>query len=275
MLRDERWSERVYSPIPNPALTRLSVNLNKVALVRNARAGGFPDARARPRLIEAAAAVLEAGAHGLTLHPRPDRRHALPEDVRDFAALLAGGAGVELNVEGNPFHTASDDYPGFIELCEEVRPDQATLVPDARGQLTSDHGWTEDDVEALRMPIGRLQAAGCRVSLFVDAIDGHVDAAANAGADRVELYTGPWAAGFASGTDIDILPAYLAAAERARTRGLEINAGHDLDLDNLTPLLRAIPDIAEASIGQALVARALEVGIRTATEEYLTVMGDG
>jgi pyridoxine 5-phosphate synthase len=255
-------------------LTRLSVNLNKVALVRNARAGGFPDARATPRLLDAAEAVVEAGAHGLTLHPRPDRRHALPEDVRDFADFLAGRAGIELNVEGNPFHTPSDDYPGFVELCEEVRPDQVTLVPDARGQLTSDHGWTEDDVEDLRGYIGRLKEAGCRVSLFVDAIDGHVDAAADAGADRVELYTGPWAAGFAAGTDSDILPAYLAAAERARARGLEINAGHDLDLDNLGPLLRAIPDVAEVSIGQALIARAIEVGISTATQEYLSVIGD-
>jgi pyridoxine 5-phosphate synthase len=259
--------------MPSATSTRLSVNLNKVALVRNARAGGFPEVGARPRLLDAAMAVVAAGAHGLTLHPRPDRRHALPEDVRDFGQLVASQAGVELNVEGNPFHTRSDDYPGFVELCEEVRPHQVTLVPDSRGQLTSDHGWTEDDVEGLRDYVDRLKRAGCRVSLFVDAIDGHVDAAADAGADRVELYTGPWAAGYAAGTDTDILPAYLAAAERARARGVEINAGHDLDLDNLGPLLRAIPDIAEVSIGQALVARALEIGLSRATAEYLEVIG--
>jgi pyridoxine 5-phosphate synthase len=242
--------------------------------VRNARAGGRPGPRARPRLIDAAAAVVAAGAHGLTLHPRPDRRHATPEDVRDFAAWLAArpDAGVEFNVEGNPLHGEAPDYPGFLALCEESRPSQATLVPDARGQLTSDHGWTAADVDTLRPLVERLRAAGCRVSLFVDADPAAADAAADAGADRIELYTGPWADAFAAGRGDDALAPFVATAERARKRGLGVNAGHDLDRANLAPFLAAVGDVDEVSIGQALVADALEMGLGAATAAFLDVI---
>ncbi len=252
-------------------MTRLSVNLNKVALVRNARAGTHPDAGTRPRLLDAAAAVVAGGAHGLTLHPRPDRRHALPEDVAELSAWIArvAGAGVELNVEGNPFHGPGVDYPGFIALCESIRPTQVTLVPDATGQLTSDHGWTKADTERLRPYIERLHAAGGRVSLFVDPDVEAVDAAADAGADRVELYTGPWAQQYAAGAGDRALPRYADAAAQALDRGMEVNAGHDLDLRNLEPFLRAVPRVAEVSIGQALISDALILGLAGAVDAYL------
>jgi len=255
-------------------VTRLSVNLNKVALVRNARAGDTPGPRARPRLLDAAAAVVGAGAHGLTLHPRPDRRHALPEDVEDFAAWLAEGGhtDVELNVEGNPFHGPAPRYPGFVELLEQVRPAQATLVPDAAAQLTSDHGWTAADADRLRPIVARLTAAGCRVSLFVDADERAVEAAADVGAHRVELYTGPWAEAAAEGRGDELLPRYAAAARRAHALGLGVNAGHDLDLTNLGPFLQAVPGVDEVSIGQALVADSFDHGLHAAVSAYLRVI---
>jgi len=256
-------------------LTRLSVNLNKVALVRNARAGGRPGERARPRLLDAAAAVAAAGAHGLTLHPRPDRRHATPEDVRELAEWIRATperAGIEFNVEGNPFHGAGADYPGFLDLCADVRPDQVTLVPDARGQLTSDHGWTAAETDALRPLVAQLHHAGCRVSLFVGPDIDAVDAAAAAGADRVELYTGPWADEHAAGAGQAALPLYVVAAQRAAAKGLGVNAGHDLDRANLGPFLAAVPGVLEVSIGQALVADALGVGLASATRAFLDVI---
>lgn len=257
-------------------MTQLSVNLNKVALVRNARAGGHPGPRARPRVETAAAAVVRAGAHGLTLHPRPDRRHALPEDAFALAAWLRaeGHDAVELNVEGNPFGGPERDFPGFVELVEAARPQQATLVPDASAQLTSDHGWDlARDGARLAPLVGRLRGGGCRVSLFVDAEPEAVARAADLGADRVELYTGPWAEAFANGEGDRLLPRYVAAAERALAVGLGVNAGHDLDLENLGPFLRAVRGVAEVSIGQALVADALEVGMEAAVRSYLAVIG--
>jgi pyridoxine 5-phosphate synthase len=251
-----------------PSTTRLSVNLNKVALVRNARGGGRPDVRALGRV------CLSAGAHGLTLHPRPDGRHARADDVRALAALCRD-AGREMNVEGNPFEgaaTGADGYafPGFLALVGEVRPDQVTLVPDAPGQTTSDHGWeVSRDADRLAPIIAHLRAQGARVSLFVGARARDVAAAAAVGADRVELYTGPYAEAFAAGRAADVLPAYRAAADAARDAGLGLNAGHDLDLGNLAPLLRALPGVCEVSIGQALVADALERGLAAAVRAYL------
>ncbi|MFN3595754.1 MAG: pyridoxine 5'-phosphate synthase [Rubricoccaceae bacterium] len=253
--------------------TALSVNLNKVALVRNARGGGRPDLRA------AAEACLRAGAHGLTLHPRPDGRHALADDVRLFARLVGeagherAGMAPELNVEGNPFAGPEGAYPGFLALAEETRPHQATLVPDTRAQLTSDHGWSlPDDAARLRPVIARLRALGCRVSLFIDPDPDAARAAADLGADRVELYTGPYAEAFAAGAAADVLPRYVAAAEAARSAGLGLNAGHDLDLENLGLLLRALPPVDEVSIGQALVADALHIGLTGAVRAYLDVL---
>ncbi len=255
-------------------MTRLSVNLNKVALLRNARGGGRPD------LLHLAGVCLDAGAAGLTLHPRPDGRHARADDVRDLAAL-ARARGAEMNVEGNPFEgpgrTGGYDFPGFEALVVETRPDQATLVPDAAGQLTSDHGFAVGadgafrDAARLAPVIRRLQAAGCRVSLFVDADVRDVRAAQAVGADRVELYTGPYAHG-----DSGALDACAAAAAEARALGLGLNAGHDLDLVNLGPLLAAARaatarGIDEVSIGQALVADALERGLAATVAAYVAL----
>ena len=258
-------------------MTRLSVNLNKVALVRNARGGTTPGPGVRPSVARAARAVLEAGAAGLTLHPRPDRRHALPEDARALAPL-AEAYGRELNLEGNPFSPeasgAGGRYPGFEALLLEVGPTQATLVPDARDQLTSDHGWDlAREGDRLRPVIARLHERGCRVSLFMDADPEAVRRAADLGADRVELYTGPYAAAHASGDAGAELRRHAAAGEAARAAGLGLNAGHDLDLENLGPYLAAVPGVDEVSIGQALVADALHAGLSTAVAAYLDVIG--
>ena len=255
-------------------MTRLSVNLNKVALVRNARAGLHPGPDARPSVERAASAVLEAGAFGVTLHPRPDRRHALPEDAHGLAELLRErGAGEELNLEGNPFSSASPEYPGFLALLLEVGPTQATLVPDTASQLTSDHGWDlARDRDRLAPAIAKLKDRGCRVSLFMDPEPEALRRAADLGADRVELYTGPYAWAHARGDAAAELDRHAAAAEAAHEAGLGVNAGHDLDLDNLGPYLRHVRGVAEVSIGQALVADALHAGLGDAVRAYLGVL---
>ncbi|HYE95417.1 MAG TPA: pyridoxine 5'-phosphate synthase [Rubricoccaceae bacterium] len=244
-------------------MTSLSVNLNKVALVRNARGG------ARPSVRWAAETCLRAGAHGITLHPRPDRRHALPEDVFELASWLPA----ELNVEGNPFSGPEPGYPGFMEILRQTRPAQATLVPDAPGQRTSDHGWDlARDGARVRPLVEELRALGCRVSLFMDPDPEAIARAADVGADRVELYTGPWAEAFAQGESEELLARYVAAAERANAVGLGVNAGHDLDLNNLGPFLRAVPGVREVSIGHALTADALERGLEAAVRAYLALL---
>ncbi|MDX1419826.1 MAG: pyridoxine 5'-phosphate synthase [Rubricoccaceae bacterium] len=260
-------------------MTRLSVNLNKVALVRNARSGPTPGPHARPDLHAAAEACVRAGAHGLTLHPRPDGRHALAEDVAALADWLAPPDGaVELNVEGNPFAGAGAHggyrYPGFLALLEAVRPTQATLVPDTPGQRTSDHGWTLGGSEAdrLRPVVAALRAQGSRVSLFVDPHPDVMARAAALGADRVELYTGPYADAFVAGEAEQVLPRYAESGEAAREAGLGLNAGHDLDRANLGPFLRAVPGVLEVSIGQALVADALHLGLEGAVRAFLDVI---
>ena len=250
-------------------MTHLSVNLNKVALLRNARGGPRPDVAALARV------CLDAGAAGVTLHPRPDGRHARADDV-DVLAAVAAEAGRELNVEGNPFagpgETGGYAYPGFLEILRRSRPAQATLVPDAAGQLTSDHGWDLGrDGDRLRPVVAELRALGCRVSLFVDADPATVRAAAAVGADRVELYTGPYARAAAAGHPAPLLERHRAAAEAAAEAGLGLNAGHDLDLDNLGPYLAAVPHVEEVSIGQALVADALERGLTATVRAYLRV----
>lgn len=252
-------------------MTRLSVNLNKVALVRNARAGRRPGADARPSVDRAATAALDAGAAGVTLHPRPDRRHALPEDARSLSALLAVRAGeAELNLEGNPFSEPAEDYPGFLALLLEVGPEQATLVPDTRGQLTSDHGWDlARDASRLAPVVRQLRERGCRVSLFMDADPEAIRRAAEVGADRVELYTGPYAWAHAAGDPARELDRHAAAAEAAREAGLALNAGHDLDLSNLPDYLAAVAGVEEVSIGQALVSDALHLGLAGAVGAYL------
>jgi pyridoxine 5-phosphate synthase len=245
-----------------PALTRLSVNLNKVALLRNARSHG------EPGVLEAARIAIEAGAHGITLHPRPDRRHILPEDVRRVADHLRGVPEVELNVEGNPF-------PEFMELVRAVRPDQCTLVPDDPTAKTSDRGW-QVATHAVRLGpvIAELRELGIRVSLFMDADSTEWELARSLGAERVELYTEPYAAAYAAGEWRGTLASYAAAAREARAAGLGVNAGHDLNLRNLPPFL-TIPGIVEVSIGHALIADALKLGLGAAVAAYLVVVGAG
>jgi pyridoxine 5-phosphate synthase len=239
--------------------TSLSVNLNKVALLRNARQGDVPS------VVGAARLAVAAGADGITVHPRPDQRHIRPADVLDLAAALA----VELNVEGNPFHGPQGDYPGFLALIERARPAQCTLVPDSSAQLTSDHGWDlERDGARLRPLIAGLKALGCRVSLFVDAEVAPMRLAGALGADRIELYTEAYARAHARGAGASELQRYRGAALAAQSAGLGVNAGHDLNLHNLEDFCRAVPDVLEVSIGQALIADALELGLAETVRRY-------
>jgi pyridoxine 5-phosphate synthase len=239
--------------------TKLSVNLNKVALLRNQRDVGYPS------VVEAARLVVAAGAHGVTVHPRPDERHVRRTDVTDLAALIASqfDARVEYNIEGYP-------SPDFVALIEEVRPHQVTLVPDAPDQHTSDHGWDlARQAGALRPLVRALKSSGARVSLFMDPDPGSIAMAATAGADRIELYTGPYAHAFACGEAAPLLRRYVDAAKAAEDAGLGVNAGHDLNLDNLPTFCHAIPQLAEVSIGHAITADALRLGFPAAVEAYL------
>lgn len=249
----------------------LSVNVNKIAVLRNSRGGSEPD------VVRAAAACLDAGAHGITVHPRPDARHIRADDVDALAALTAA-RGVELNLEGNPFASPRAGYPGFVELCERVRPAQATLVPDSDAQLTSDHGFDfERDGGRLAPLIARLKALGCRVSVFADA---HGDAVARAsvacaarlGADRVELYTGPFADAFEQGDASTMLARFADTARVAQAAGLGVNAGHDLNQQNLGVFLGAVPGVLEVSIGHALIADALYAGLDATVRAYRAIV---
>lgn len=244
---------------------RLSVNLNKIAVLRNSRGGGEPD------ILRAAATCLDAGAHGITVHPRPDARHTRHDDVVALSALTRA-RGVEFNLEGNPFAPPRAGYAGFLALCELARPTQATLVPDADGQLTSDHGFDFARHGASLAPlVARLRALGCRVSLFADA-GCDVAAAAATGADRVELYTGPWAEAFADGGGSAVLPAFAATAQAAADAGLGVNAGHDLSQANLGAFLAAVPGVEEVSIGHALIGEALYEGLAATVSRYLAII---
>ena len=244
-------------------MTALSVNVNKIAVLRNSRGGHEPD------VVRAARTCLDAGAQGITVHPRPDARHIRHDDVMALAALCAT-RGVEYNLEGNPFAPPRDGYIGFLALCEAVRPAQATLVPDSDGQLTSDHGFDFDrDVEVLAPLVRRLKVLGCRVSLFADAGHPAIARAAACGADRVELYTGPYAEAFGAGMPGDALATCVDAATRAQAAGLGVNAGHDLSQANLTAFLARVPDVLEVSIGHALVSEALYAGLETTVRAYL------
>jgi pyridoxine 5-phosphate synthase len=238
--------------------TALSVNLNKVALVRNTRALGIPS------VLRAAALCLEAGAQGITVHPRPDQRHIRPHDVRDLSALLRQDwPDVEFNIEGNPFHN-------LMDYVRELRPHQATFVPDSETQATSDHGWSfPQDAERLRPVIAQARSLGVRVSLFMDPDPTMMAAAKAVGADRIELYTEAYAASRGTPNAGAVLSRYAQAARAAQAAGLEVNAGHDLSRDNLTEFLRAVPGVREVSIGHAFVADALELGYAATTREYL------
>lgn len=246
-------------------MTRLSVNLNKIALLRNARGGREPD------LLLAARVCLDSGAHGITVHPRPDARHVRADDVLALA-VLTREYGVELNLEGNPFAPPRSGYPGLLALCAQARPAQATLVPDDDTQLTSDHGFDfERDAASLRQHVEALKALGCRVSLFAD-VGAKVAGAGAIGADRIELYTGPYAAAATTGTADRVLPACAASARAAQAAGLGVNAGHDLDQRNLAAFLAAVPDVLEVSIGHALIGEALHDGLATTVRRYLALV---
>ena len=252
--------------------TALSVNVNKIAWLRNSRAGSRPD------VLAAARTAIAAGAYGVTVHPRPDQRHVRPADVEALANLLSAEyPRVEFNIEGNPAAGPRDNgYPGFDRLVETARPHQATLVPDADAQLTSDHGWDLSDPERARRvaaSIARYQRWGVRVSLFLDPVEAGVSRAKACGADRIELYTGPYAdlverRGLDHPETRACLDAYARAARHAAALGLGVNAGHDLNLDNLAAFV-AIGGVAEVSIGHALVADALDMGLSTAVRKYL------
>ncbi len=245
-------------------MTLLSVNVNKVAVLRNSRGGGEPD------VARAAEAVLAAGAGGITVHPRPDLRHIRPDDVRVLADLCRGRA--EFNIEGNPFAAARGPYPGLLEMVADFRPEQVTLVPDGDGQITSDHGFDlARDGNRLRGVIAALRAMGARVSLFMDA-GADLALAAELGADRIELYTGPYADAFARGDATAELERCRASADQAVSLGLGVNAGHDLSQANLGEFLRRVPGVQEVSIGHALIGESLYAGLATTVQAYLRVI---
>lgn len=240
------------------AMTALSVNVNKVALLRNSRHLGIPS------VLRAATQCLEAGAHGITVHPRPDERHIRADDVYALADLLKRWPQAEFNIEGNPFHN-------LMDFVRKVRPQQCTFVPDSEGQFTSDHGWDlAADGERLRPLIAECRALGVRVSLFMDAMPEGMALAAAVGADRVELYTEPYAAAHGTAQQAAQLEKFAAAAGAAQRAGLDVNAGHDLSRDNLADFLRAVPGVKEVSIGHALIADALEFGYRETVQRFLS-----
>lgn len=246
--------------------TALSVNVNKIAVLRNSRGGLEPD------VVQAARTCLQAGANGITVHPRPDGRHIRSEDV--FALdVLTRAHGVEYNIEGNPFAPARPGYPGLLELCRATRPAQVTLVPDGDGQLTSDHGFDfADDPQSLAELIADYKALGCRVSLFVDADNPLLERAASLGADRIELYTGPYAEACSNGQADASLSLFASAARRAAAVGLGVNAGHDLSQYNLAAFLQQVPGVQEVSIGHALISEALYDGLSATVQAYLAVI---
>ncbi|PWT80787.1 MAG: pyridoxine 5'-phosphate synthase [Blastocatellia bacterium] len=246
-------------------MVQLSVNVNKVATVRNSRGGLIPS------VLEAVRVCVAEGAPGITVHPRADGRHILPDDVRDIARFLHGRRPhIEFNIEGDP-------RPDLVELVHEVRPDQCTLVPVVPGEITSQAGWQRGpSAERLPALVRDLRSRGIRVSLFVDPVPQSIDWAAEVGGDRVELYTEPYARAFEAGPDQAhrSWQQYADAAVHAHSRGLGVNAGHDLDLENLV-LFRSLPHLDEVSIGHAIISRAIFVGLSAVVREYLAVLAGG
>ena len=242
--------------------THLSVNLNKVALVRNTRHLGIPS------VTRAATLCLQAGAAGITVHPRPDARHIRGQDVIDLAELLKAWPDRELNIEGNPFHNLMDCVGDLRQRGLPVH--QVTFVPDSEGQFTSDHGWRfPDDANRLRPLIAHAKSWGLRVSLFMDADPHAMLAVRDLGADRIELYTEPYAAAWGTAGQGTQLQRFADAARAALKVGLGINAGHDLNRDNLAAFVQQVPGVQEVSIGHALIADALELGYAATVQAYL------
>ncbi len=240
-------------------MSKLSVNVNLVAQIRNRRNLATP----LPSVVRAAEICLQAGAGGITVHPRPDERHVRAQDVFDLAALMENWPGREYNIEGNPLQN-------LMRFVREVRPHQCTFVPDSEGQATSDHGWDlAKDAALLRPLILEAQALGVRVSLFMDADPALMALAKAVGADRVELYTEPYARAWGTAHQALELQRFATAAQAARDAGLGINAGHDLNRDNLAAFVRGVPGVQEVSIGHALISDALELGYEAAVKAYL------
>lgn len=246
----------------------LSVNLNKVALIRNSREGDFPS------LVEFGTLAMDAGAAGLTVHPRPDQRHIRADDVGRLAALLRNWPEAEYNIEGNPFAAPEGTYPGMLALVEQARPQQVTLVPDSNDQLTSDHGFDlRVSAASLKPIIAHLRDLDCRICLFLDPDLDQISRARDLGVDRIELYTGPYAQYWHDpNRRTALFEQYRAAAVHADEVGLGVNAGHDLNLDNL-PLFSTVPGLLEVSIGHALTVDALRMGMSAAVKAYLTALG--
>ena len=249
-------------------MTALSVNLNKIALIRNSREGNYPN------IVKHAQLCIDQGAEGITVHPRPDQRHIRPDDVRQLATLLNDNANVEFNIEGNPFAPVLADYPGFMALVEETQPDQCTLVPDGDDQLTSDHGFDlTSSGEALTPIIQRLKSQGMRVSLFMDPDLEQIELAKQVGADRIELYTGPYADAVKNNQQVEtVFQQFYRAAEKAQALHIGLNAGHDLNLTNLTRFA-SIPKLLEVSIGHALTVDAINMGLAPAIKAYQRCLG--
>ena len=246
-------------------MTKLSVNLNRIAPLRNARELGTPS------MITAAKTAIKAGADGITVHPRPDQRHTRYSDVYDLSDMLkAEHSDIEFNIEGNPF-TGS-----YLDIVCDVRPAQATLVPDSPDANTSDHGWNlAENKDALKIIIKKLKSHNIRVSLFIDADSDEIAIAKQISADRIELYTEPYAKAYLLRNDIDIIAKLFAkTSQEAFDAGLGINAGHDLNLENLQFFCENVPNIMEVSIGQALVVDSLEMGLYNATKEYVKILSE-
>ncbi|MEJ2530618.1 MAG: pyridoxine 5'-phosphate synthase [Halioglobus sp.] len=253
-------------------MTALSVNLNKIALIRNSRDTTNPD------IPQHAQMCIDAGADGITVHPRPDQRHIRAQDCFDLAGMLS----VEFNIEGNPMtgprrsdRPGIGDYPGFMALVREIRPDQCTLVPDADSQLTSDHGFDlKRDGDRVAPLVEELRGLGIRTSLFMDPVPEQIRLAARLGADRIELYTESYARAVRTGAGVDAaLREFVVAAEVALEEGLGLNAGHDLDLHNLPRFAAEVPGLLEVSIGHALIVDAIRMGLADTIAAYQRALG--
>lgn len=241
-------------------MTRLSVNVNKFALIRNSRNTDYPN------LETMAARAIACGVDGITIHPRPDQRHIRYGDVPVLSRLTSRHENVEFNIEGNP-------APKFLSIVGETVPGQVTLVPDDPAQLTSDHGWNlEKDGKRLAPVIRELQGKGIRVSLFMDPVPGQIDLARSVGADRIELYTEPYAAAFGTSSEDEVWERFRTAAGHATAIGLGVNAGHDLNLTNL-PRFLTIGGILEVSIGHAIVVESFDYGFEETLDRYLEIAG--
>ena len=251
-------------------MTLLSVNLNKVALIRNSRETNSPS------VVKAAVTSIAAGAQGITVHPRPDMRHIRPSDVYDLAELLEKPeySGIELNIEGNPYAEEGDNgYPGFIKLVEEIRPDQCTLVPDEPNQLTSDHGWNlTAESNRLTPIIESLKQQDIRVSCFMDPDPDQITLAQHVGSDRIEFYTGPYAEHYDTTDRQEIIDAFVRGGEQAASLNIGVNAGHDLNQDNLARFCREVPNILEVSIGHAIITDAIWLGLSETIQRYRKIL---